>query len=211
MTKSALSVRCLKALTCLMVLIAATAAPAGAAALNCGALCGQWRLDAAASDPLEAHVDAALQKYREPRDRRLPRGNPENLQIAAEVELRQSLGPIDDRPNRSGLREELLTALRPPETLQISVAGSDVSINGDARGARRYSPGVPHARVDAIGTAKIKATLAPGKFTLNERYDRKQEYTETYTVQRDGSLVVERQIERPGLKSLRLRAVYKPG
>lgn len=212
MTKSTFPAR--GTVLALLCLITSFAASAASRQPSCGALCGRWRLDTAASDPVEAYVATALAAYRESRPTRAAgNGNitPRNLQAAAEAELRESLGPITERPNRSNLRSELLAMLTPPQTLQITVAGPDVLIGADDRSARHYSPGVPHARVDAQGTAKIKATLAPGRFTLQERYDRSRQYLETYTVQRtDGSLLVERQIDRPGLKTLRLRAVYRP-
>jgi hypothetical protein len=198
----------------LLCLIISTATHA--ALPDCGALCGRWQLDVTASDPVEARIDAALATYRPARDRQARRrmgGNdPQNLQTLSEAELRESLGPITDRPDSSRLRSELLAALTPPQTLQIRIAGTDVLIDTGDRSARSYSPGVPHARVDAQGTARIKAALTSGQFTLSERYDSQRQYTEIYTVQRaNGSLQVERQIERPGLKKLRLRAVYKPG
>lgn len=193
-----------------LLCLAASAAPA-APAPDCGALCGRWTIDPDASDSLEARLDAALAAYREARQRR-PEENPRNLNAAAEAELRESLGPITDRPDRDQLRRQLLAALKPPETLQITQAGAEVLIGADDRTVRRYSPGMPHARVDALGTAKIKVTLAPGKLSISERYDRQRENLETYTVQRaDGSLLVVRQISRPGLKPLQLRAVYRPG
>ena len=36
-----------------------------AVAADCGALCGVWQLDAAASDPVDVKVDAVLAEYRE--------------------------------------------------------------------------------------------------------------------------------------------------
>jgi hypothetical protein len=191
--------------------LAATAA-AAPAPLECGPLCGRWTLDVAASDPVEARLDAALAAYRESLEPRPVGDDPKNLRAAAEVELRESLGPIKKRPDRDELREQLLAVLKPPETLQVTLAGPDVLIGADDRYVRRYSPGVPHSRVDAFGTAKITAAITPGRFTINERYDRQREYLETYAVQRaDGSLLVERQVTRPGMTPLRLRAVYRPG
>lgn len=197
----------------LLALLWLASAPAlSGAAPQCGPLCGRWQLDTTSSDPVEARLDAAIAAYREGRARNLPSENPKSLAAAAEAELRDSLGPVHNRPERDVLYRELLALLTPPETLQITVAGPDVLIGADDRAARRYSPGVRHSRVDIFGTADIRATLAPGRFTITERYDRQREYTETYSVQRaDGSLLVERQVSRPGLKPLRLRAVYRPG
>ena len=138
--------------------------------------------------------------------------NPNSLNAAAEAELQDSLGPITRPPGPGPLRNQLLALLTPPETLQITLAGQEILIGADDRTARRYSPGEPHARVDAFGTATIKTALTPGKLTITERYDRKREYLETYAVLRtDGTLVVTRTITRPGIKPLLLRSVYRPG
>jgi hypothetical protein len=193
--------------------LSGAAAASAAATMDCGSLCGHWQLDAAASDPVEARVDAALETWRPPRSPRLrsdrPAGPP-----GAEPETPDFLRMPPNRPDRGQLRDELLAALKPSERLHISVAGADVVIGAtdDARAARRYSPGVPHARIDAQGTTRIRAALSAGKFTLTERGERGRDYAETYTVQRaDGSLMVERQITRAGLKTLRVVAIYRPG
>jgi hypothetical protein len=200
----------LRAMQVLLCLLAGVATPVALAA-DCGALCGRWRLDPAASDPVEARLDAALAAYRESRQRE-DNSKPYSLQGAAEQELRESLGPINERPDRDQLRTQLLAVLVPPETLQITLAGQEILIGADDRYVRRYSPGEPHARVDAFGTARIKSTLTQGKLTITERYDRKREYVEAYAVaSAGGTLVVTRTITRPGLKPVVLRSVYRPG
>jgi hypothetical protein len=197
------------AIRALLLLFAGATAAVPAA--DCGPLCGRWRLDPAASDPVEARLDAALAAYREARERH-NNDTPHSLNAAAEAELRDSLGPINDRPDKDQLRTQLLSVLTPPETLQITLAGQEILIGADDRPARRYSPGEPHARVDAFGTATIKTSFSPGRLTINERYDRKREYLEAYAVAHaDSSLVVTRTITRPGLKPLVLRSVYRPG
>jgi hypothetical protein len=198
------------AIPLLICLLAGTAASTAMAA-DCGELCGRWRLDPAASDPVEARLDAALAAYRESRHH-VDNSDPYSLKGAAEQELRESLGPINDRPDRDELRTQLLAVLTPPETLQITLAGQEILLGADDRAARRYSPGEPHARVDAFGTATIKTAFSAGKLTISEKYDRKREYVEAYGVVRaDGTLVVTRTISRPGLKPLVLRSVYRPG
>jgi hypothetical protein len=191
--------------------MAGAAAPA-AMAIDCGALCGRGGgLYPAARDPVEARLDAALAAYRESRHRE-DNSKPYSLKGAEEQELLESLGPINDRPDRDELRTQLLAVLVPPETLQITLAGQEILIGADDRTARRYSPGEPHARVDAFGTAKIKTELSQGKLTISERYDRRREYVEAYGVQRaEGTLIVTRTISRPGLKPVVLRSVYRPG
>ena len=166
---------------------------------DCGALCGRWLYDEAASDPVEAKLDAVLAGYKEPK-------------IINEPD--SPMGPTIDRPQRSEVRTRILAALAPPRTLQFTLAGADVLIGADDRPARRLSPGVPHSRVDEDGTARIRATLQPGKLTVVDRYDSRYETVETYAVEKKGgagSLIVTLDIRRPGLKALKLRRVYRPG
>ena len=173
--------------------IAATAA----APPDCGALCGRWLYDEAASDPVEAKLDAVLAGYKEPK---------------IEGEADSPMGQTIDRPRRAEMRARVLTALTPARTLQFTLAGPDVLIGADDRPARRLSPGVPHSRVDVDGTARIRTTLQPGKLTVTDRYDSRHETVETYAVDsRAGTLVVTLDVRRPGLKALRLRSVYRPG
>ncbi|MET0280388.1 MAG: hypothetical protein ABW278_04590 [Steroidobacteraceae bacterium] len=182
------------------------AAPAG-----CARLCGQWVLDTAHSDAPEAVLDAALTTYKEPRARRErgPQGDGPVGDVIADME--RSIGPIFDRPHRDDLRAELLAVVTAPATLEFDQRGTEILIRAAARGERRLSVGNPHARVDAIGTARINSSWKSGALVVTERYDRKREYAETYTLQRDGSLLVTREVERPGLKTLRLRAIYQRG
>ena len=88
--------------------------------------------------------------------------------------LEASIGPIIDRPDRDELRTQILLALAPPQRLSIAADGADVLIGADSRSPRRLSPGVPHARVDSEGTARIRCSLEPGKLTVSERYDRRR-------------------------------------
>lgn len=176
---------------------------------GCGPLCGDWVLDAGASDPAEAALDAALAQYKEPRARRPSRvfSDDPGAQMAAEME--QSLGPIRDRPQGADLRGELLPLVVPPRTLRIAAQGSDVVLRGDAPGERRLRPGEPHSRVDAQGTARIECQWQSGVLRISERYERRRRSEESYQLrQKDGVLVVTRELRRPGLPALRVRAVY---
>jgi hypothetical protein len=199
----------LAALLTLSLLITPVAVMAAAPTSGCARLCGQWVLDAAHSDAPEAVLDTALATYKEPRARRErgPAGDGPVGDVIADME--RSIGPIFDRPRRADLRSELLTVVTAPATLEFDRRGAEILIRAPARGERRLSVGTPHARVDAIGTARISSSWKSGALVVRERYDRKRGYAETYTLQRDGSLLVTREVERPGLKTLRLRALYQ--
>jgi hypothetical protein len=192
--------------------------PAGAASTpGCGKLCGNWQLDSVASAAVAPAVDAALKSYSDPRARRLPRsqrsreGLPEDTIDQIDAAMERSLGPILDRPVRADLRSELVSLLEPPAKLLLDARGTDLVIQEDSQLARRLTPGTPRARVTTDGTATILATWKKSdRLTISERYDRKRRYYEIYTLQAaDGSLLVTREVQRPGLKPLRLQAVYR--
>lgn len=197
----------------LLALLLFTALPAMAAQppSGCGRLCGQWVLDPSHSDAAEAALDTALATYKEPKARRERgmRGDGPVGDVVADME--RSIGPIFDRPQRDDLRIELLPLVTPPASLQFDRRNAEILIRAPGRGERRITVGSPHSRVDAAGTAKISASWKAGALLIRERYDRKREYLETYTLQRDGTLLVTRVLERPGLKTLRLRALYQRG
>jgi hypothetical protein len=185
--------------------------------VGCGTLCGNWRLDTTATAAVGPAVDAALKSYNDPRAKRPQRsqrsreGFPEDTVDQIETAMERSLGPILDRPVRDDLRSELLSLLEPPALLNLDARGADLLIQGDSQLARRLTPGTPKARVTAAGTATILSTWKKSdRLTITERYDRKRRYFETYALQAaDGTLLVTREVQRPGLKALRLQAVYR--
>jgi hypothetical protein len=201
----------------LLAALLIVALPAGAApAPGCGALCGTWQLDTAASVAVAPAVDAALKSYNNPRARRVPRsmrsreGLPEDTIDQIEQSMERSLGPILDRPVREDLRSDLLSLLEPPALLNLDARGTDLVIQEDSQLARRLTPGKPRARVTEDGTATIEVRWKKSDhLTISERYDRKRRYSETYTLQPAGTLLVTRDVERPGLKPLRIQAVYR--
>ncbi len=193
--------------------------PAWAAtpATGCGNLCGRWQLDTTLSVAAAPVVDAALSSYSDPRARRVPRAvrGREGPQIETTADKIQdaeerSLGPIHDRPLRGELRTELMSLLDAPAQLNLDARGSDILIQGDNQATRRLSPGTPKARVNAIGLAKIKTTWKSDRLTITESYDKKRKYSETYAIQgADGTLLVIREVQRPGLKALKIQSVYR--
>jgi hypothetical protein len=202
----------------LLAALLIVALPAGAAPpVGCGTLCGSWQLDTTATAAVAPAVDAALKSYNNPRVKRQPRsqrsleGLPEDTVDQIDAAMERSLGPILDRPFRDDLRSELLALLEPPALLNLNARGTDLLIQGDNQLARRLTPGTPKARVNALGTATILSTWKkPDQLNITERYDRKRRYYENYALQAaDGTLLVTREVQRPGLKPLRLQAVYR--
>jgi hypothetical protein len=182
----------------------ATTAPA------CASLCGKWLLDVQRSDVAATVLDAALLEYNEPKAKRPNTRSSSDPVRQIEDEMERSLGPIHDRPGRVELRAELLRLLSTPNMLSFDAGGADIVIRGDSTLERRLTPSKPHSRIDEEGTATIRSSWDAGRLLVSERYDRRRQYTETYLVQRtDGTLLVTREVRRPGLKQLRLRAVYR--
>ena len=200
----------------LLAALLIVALPAGAASPSgCGTLCGSWRLDTTVTAAVAPVVDAALVSYSDPRGRRPVRsqrsrdGNLESATEQMDTAMQNSLGPIMDRPVRAELRSELMSLLTPPAQLNVEARGVDILIKGDGQLARKLSPGTPKSRVNAEGTATILATWKSDRLAITERYDRRRRYNETYALQAaDGSLLVTREVERPGMKPLRVQAVY---
>lgn len=199
----------------LLAALVVLALPAWASApTGCARLCGQWLLDAAQSAAVEPAVDAALKSYEDPRPRRGPRIHSDgtvsgDTRDQLEADMERSIGPIHNRPFRDELRDELLAVLATPSRLNLDARGGEILIAGENQPARRLSPGTPKARVNAQGLAKINATLKADRLTITEQYDRKRRYTETYLLQDGGTLLVTREVQRPGMKALRIQSVYR--
>jgi hypothetical protein len=170
--------------------------------------CGQWQLDPSASEPVQPAIDAALSRYKEPRRRpvRAPRGD---IVAETQAEFENSLDePVAGPGRRTRLREELARLLRAPDALELSSTGADVLIQGGG-GARRFTPGEPHARVDGRGTARISAQWRGKTLSIAETYDRRTSNREVYAIE-GNTLVVTRTIERQGLPDVTVRSVYVP-
>jgi hypothetical protein len=170
--------------------------------------CGSWQLDASASDDVEKLLDAAMAKYKPPRPRRMRelRGD---VNAETQVEFENSLidrpGPAD----RQHLREDLARLLRSPASLQLRQEGDDVVIEGQGTGVRRITPGEPHARVDALGTAQIASRLSGPTLTITESYVRKTRNREIYAFDAaKGVLRVTRTAVRPGLPEVVVHTTY---
>lgn len=196
-----------RAAALLMMLALAPALPA--ATLPCDSVCGQWQLEAGTAPSAEAAVDTALARYSGPR---LPgrQRAPRTLEGAAREDMERAIGPIDDRLPHEALRAELLRLLQVPAQLQIRQRGADLLIESPGSGARRFSPGVSHARIDADGTATIRCVLKPRRLTITETYARNRRNGEDYSVDREGNrLTVIRELRRPGLAPVRFEVHYR--
>jgi hypothetical protein len=184
-------------------------AQAGTMPPACASLCGEWRLDAAASDKPEQLLDAAFQQFKEPRAHRPSRVYTDNVEALGKAADEESLGPILDRPGRRELREELRHSLRQPAALKISADQEDIRISGNDASQLTITPGDRHTRVDLYGTARIDAQWRDSKLTVGERYDRRNQQQTTYAVGSDGALRISQVIARPGLPRVTMRSVYR--
>jgi hypothetical protein len=168
-----------------ILLVMALPVLAGEAPPGCAWLCGDWAVDPAQTDPAEALIDDALQDYDEPR-------------------------PGGRQPTGAELRQELRALLLPPASLTLAENGAEILIRISAQPERRFTANRTLSRTDAAGTAEIRASWrSDDSLQISESYDRRRNHTETYALQRDGTLVITREVERPGIKRLRARSVYR--
>lgn len=191
-----------------MLILAAAQAWAGQSPESCQALCGNWSLQPSGSQSVEAQIDAALASYKAPTPRHESRPIARDARDAATAAAEDAIGPVFDRPQRTGLRTELLELLKPPQELGFGSRGSEIEIRAGGTLARRVEPGRPHSRVDELGTAKISTVWKSGVLVITEKYDRRHQQQESCNLQKDGTLLVVREVKRPGVKTIRIEAVY---
>jgi len=198
----------LPALTAL--LLASAPGWATASGTNCTGLCDEaWQLDTAASDDPAKAIETAVLAYKEEKPKR-PRGHSSDLASMYRAEDEASLGPLFLRPRRDELRQELIRRLTIPQQLRVSVVHGDILVDESRGSPRRFTPGEPHARVDAQGTANIRANWSGNKLVIREDYGRKVSNRETYALDSHGlQLIVTRVLERPAMPDITLRSVYR--
>jgi hypothetical protein len=108
------------------------------------------------------------------------------------------------------LRPELLAALASPPTLTLAEQGNEILIRVPGQPDRRLTANRSHTRVDSNGTADIRAKWgSDDALQITESYGRRRSQGETYALQRDGTLVITREVERPGIKRAKVRWVYR--
>ncbi len=200
----------MKPLAAIMLLLALTGlARAATTPPACASLCGDWRLDATASDKPEQLLDAAFLQFKEPKARRQPIPNTDNLEALRKAADEDALGPILSRPRSRELREELELALRQPRSLIISGNAEDIRIAGDGSSSMGITPGEHSSRVDRYGTARIESRWRGSQLAVREKYDRRNQQETTYSTGSDGALRVTQVIARPGLPRITVRSVYR--
>ncbi len=200
----------MKPLAAIMLLLALTGlARAATTPPACASLCGDWRLDATASDKPEQLLDTAFLQFREPKARRQSIPNTDNLEALRKAADEDALGPILSRPRSRELREELELALRQPRSLIISGNAEDIRIAGDGSSSMGITPGEHSSRVDRYGTARIESRWRGSQLAVREKYDRRNQQETTYSTGSDGALRVTQVIARPGLPRITVRSVYR--
>jgi len=175
----------------------------------CGSLCGEWRLDATASDKPEQLLDSAFQQFKEPKVRRPHIPSSDNIEALGKAADEQALGPILDRPRGRELREELQRVIQQPRSLTISADSDDIRVAGDGSARQSVTPGERSTRVDRYGSARIDARWRGALLAVSEKYDRRNQQETTYTLGNDGALRVQQVIARSGLPRITLRSVYR--
>jgi hypothetical protein len=169
------------------LLVMALPVVAGEAVPGCAWLCGNWALDAAQGEPAEPLIDKALEDYEEPRER-----------------------DRDRLPSRAALRAELLALLAPPPTLTLAEQGEVIVVRVPGQAERRFAANRPHSRTSDAGESEIRTTWrADDSLLISETWNRRRNQAESYALQRDGTLVVNREVERPGIKKVRTRSMYR--
>lgn len=117
---------------------------------------------------------------------------------------------LDKQADPAALRTELLAVLTALPALTLAEQDNEILIRTAGRPDRRLTANRSHARVDATGTAEIRASWrSDDSLQVTETYDRRRSQSETYALQRDGTLVITREVERPGIKRLKVRLVYR--
>jgi hypothetical protein len=176
---------------------------------GCAQLCGSWVLDESLTEPVEPAVDAAMERYRVPRQNG-PRIAGTGEWIAPEGDAAPADAPPAAGSQRlPGLREQLMTALAPPPSLAFSTSGKQILLRAGTNPERRIFPGEPRSRVDSRGTSRISADWKKGVLALTEDFGGSYRNAESYVVQPDGTLQLALVLDRPGVKQVRLRAVYR--
>jgi len=181
---------------------------------GCGRLCGSWVLDASRSEPAEAAIDAALDNYQDPAPPRPHNPRMEDYGLPADsasASAQSSRPERPARPVRTELRTQLLEQLTPPASLVVSANDDEVVLHPSAGPERHAFPGEPHTRVDAQGTATIHTKWKHQALVIDEHYGPRHDQTDTLVVLPDGTLQITREVERPGVKLLTLRSVYRRG
>jgi len=197
------------AVLALLFPLATGVARAASPPLACASLCGEWRLDPAASDKPDQLLDTAFLQFKEPKQRRMHLPDTDNIEALGKAADENALGPILDRPRSRELREELLHVIQQPRSLTLSPDADDIRIAGDGTTSQSVTPGERSARVDRYGSARIDTRWRGSQLAVSEKYDRRNQQETTYVLGSDNTLRVQQVIARPGLPRITLRSVYR--
>jgi hypothetical protein len=190
---------------------------------GCAWLCGSWVLDADHSESAEGQIDAALAKYKTPKPRRAPRPD-SSMGPMGPMGPGGARGPQDDEDagpppftppsvpqDKSSLRAQLLGELAASASLVVGQEGEAILMRAADGAERRAYPGTPHSLTNSSGTTKIVTTWKSNALVVREDRGGRRKFTETFALQADGNLQVTRVLQHPGLKELRVSAIYRRG
>ena len=213
-----------RALRARAVALAAAALGIGALLFGCAStkaptdvdLGGQWQLDTASNDNVEARVAQVIDRAEERQRQRLkamgatggrgrgPLGGDMTGQGGEPVMAMPFIGP-DFRQ----LRQHLLQLLTAPPTLQLDVQEETVTIQSDHLPARDYQPGESFVRFDEYGNARVSSGWSGRAFGVRERYMSGAVLTERYEVdEKAGTLTYTRELKDPTVGNIQLKSVY---
>ncbi|MDQ2639792.1 MAG: hypothetical protein M3Y79_04330 [Pseudomonadota bacterium] len=133
------------------------------------------------------------------------------LDVVASESPESRLDPALAKQKRAaGQREQLLEALAAPAAVTLAEQGRQILIQFPGEPVRRLLVDRTHTRVDSRGTAEIRSSWrSDDSLRIVENRGRRHVQAEVYALQPDGSLIVTREVERPGLKRVRVRSVYR--
>jgi len=180
---------------------------------------GQWQLDAASSDNVDARVSQAVDRA-EARQR-------QRMRTMAAQNRARGLSSGDEMPQSGSepvvsvpfigtdfkqLHQHLLQILGAPSSLRLDVQDQTVTIQSDRLPARDYQPGEPLVRFDEYGNATVSASWSGPAFVLHEHYMSHATLTERYEVDaKSGTLTYTRQLKDPSVGTIELKSIYHHG
>jgi hypothetical protein len=177
---------------------------------------GQWQLDAASSDNVDARVTQAVDRAEARQSQRMRTMAAQNR--ARGLSSGDEMGQPGSEPVVSvpfigtdfkQLHQHLLQILTAPSTLRLDVQDQTVTIQSDRLPARDYQPDEPFVRFDEYGNAKVSANWSGPAFVLHERYMSHATLTERYEVDaKSGTLTYTRQLKDPTVGTIELKSVY---
>jgi hypothetical protein len=133
------------------------------------------------------------------------------LDVSASEPPESRLDPALEKQKRAaGQREQLLAALAAPARVTLGEQGKQILLQFPDEPVRRLLVDRKHTRVDSRGTAEISSSWrSDNTLRITEKRGMRNLQAEEYALLPDGTLAVTREVERPGLKRVRVRSVYR--